>query len=114
LGVVCADTQAEAERLLSSARLFRQRIRSGYLGPIPTPEDALRELGEARDPAPFATSGEWPRYIAGTPDLVCARLTNMADELRVDELMVVTIVHDHQARMRSYELLAEAFGLIPR
>jgi hypothetical protein len=38
----------------------------------------------------------------------------MADELRVQELMVVTIVHDHSARMRSYELLADAFELRPR
>jgi hypothetical protein len=38
----------------------------------------------------------------------------MASELHVDELMVVTVVHDHQARMRSYQLLAEAFGLTPR
>jgi alkanesulfonate monooxygenase SsuD/methylene tetrahydromethanopterin reductase-like flavin-dependent oxidoreductase (luciferase family) len=50
----------------------------------------------------------------GTPDKVRDQITIMADELRVDEVMVVTIVHDHQARMRSYELLAEAFELTPR
>jgi hypothetical protein len=35
----------------------------------------------------------------------------MAEALGLDELMIVTIVHEHAARMRSYELLAEAFGL---
>jgi hypothetical protein len=38
----------------------------------------------------------------------------MASVLHVEELMVVTIVHDHRARMRSYELLAEAFHLTAR
>jgi hypothetical protein len=38
----------------------------------------------------------------------------MASVLRVEELMVVTIVHDHRARMHSYELLAEAFNLTAR
>jgi hypothetical protein len=34
--------------------------------------------------------------------------------LHLDEVMVVTIVHDHQARLRSHELLAKAFSLQPR
>jgi hypothetical protein len=38
----------------------------------------------------------------------------MASVLHIDEVMVVTVVHDHRARMRSYELLAEAFNLAPR
>jgi hypothetical protein len=38
----------------------------------------------------------------------------MASQLHVEELMIVTIVHDHRARMRSYELLAKAFDLKPR
>ena len=41
LGVVCADSDAEAERLLLSARLFRRRIRQGDVRPIPTVEDRL-------------------------------------------------------------------------
>lgn len=113
LGVVCADTQAEAERLLMSARLFRRRIRQGDVRPIPTPEEAIAELGA--EPRPVASElGEWPRYVVGASDKVRDRLIDMASVLRVDELMVVTVVHDHRARMRSYELLAEAFNLTPR
>jgi luciferase family oxidoreductase group 1 len=113
LGVVCAETQAEAERLLMSARLFRRRIRQGDVRPIPTPEEAIEELGS--EPRPVASEfGEWPRYVVGTPDQVRDRLIDMASVLHVDELMVVTVVHDHRARMRSYELLAEAFNLTPR
>jgi alkanesulfonate monooxygenase SsuD/methylene tetrahydromethanopterin reductase-like flavin-dependent oxidoreductase (luciferase family) len=54
---------------------------------------------------------DFPRYVVGTPDKVRDQLILIADELRVQELMVVTIVHDHAARMRSYELLAQAFTL---
>jgi luciferase family oxidoreductase group 1 len=113
LGAICADTEAEALRLLSSARLFRNRIRRGEIGPIPTPEEAIAELGPAREP-PMAGDGEWPRYIVGDPEQVRSQLVDMASVLHVDELMIVTICHDHHARMRSYELLAQAFGLRPR
>lgn len=112
-GVICADTDAEAERLLASARLFRRRIRQGDVRPIPTPEEAIAELGPASGPQPNEL-GDWPRYFAGAPDKVRDRLIDMASVLHIEELMVVTIVHDHRARMRSYQLLAEAFNLTPR
>lgn len=112
-GVICAETDAEAERLLTSARLFRRRIRQGDVRPIPTPEEAIAEL-RASPGAPSAEPGDWPRYFTGTPERVRDQLIDMAGVLRVDELMIVTVVHDHRARMRSYELLAEAFNLAPR
>jgi luciferase family oxidoreductase group 1 len=113
LGVICADTDEEAERLASSARLFRRRVRQGDVRPIPTPEEALAELG-LRAAEPVTDTGEWPRYVMGSPDRVRTQLIDMASQLAIDELMIVTIVHDHRARLRSYELLAEAFDLHPR
>lgn len=113
LGAICAESDAEAARLLTSARLFRRRIRQGIVAPIPTPEEAIAELGTAPE-LPPASGDEWPRYFAGAPETVRDRLIDMASVLNADELMVVTIVHDHTARMRSYELLAEAFGLTSR
>jgi alkanesulfonate monooxygenase SsuD/methylene tetrahydromethanopterin reductase-like flavin-dependent oxidoreductase (luciferase family) len=58
-------------------------------------------------------TGEWPRSIVGTPGHVRDTLVDIASVLHIDELMLVTVVHDHQARMRSHELLAEAFDLQP-
>jgi luciferase family oxidoreductase group 1 len=114
LTVICAETDNEAERLASSARLFRRRVRQGDArGAIPTPEEALAELGP-RVSEPANEAGEWPRYVTGGPERVRSQLIDMASQLAVDELMVVTIVHDHRARLRSYELLAEAFNLPPR
>ena len=111
--MICADTDEEAERLAGSARLFRRRIRQGDVRAIPTPEEALAEMGRAISEAAPET-GEFPRYIIGAPDRVRTQLIDMGSQLGVDEMMIVTIVHDHRARMHSYELLAEAFELARR
>jgi len=55
--------------------------------------------------------GEFPRYVVGTPAKVRRELEAMAGELGIRELVVNTIVWDDSARLRSYGLLAEAFGL---
>jgi luciferase family oxidoreductase group 1 len=112
LGAICAETDEEAEYLLGSARLFRRRIRMGDIRPIPTPEEALSELGPVREVT--ATEAEWPRYLVGSPETLRTKLIDMASVLHLEELMIVTIVHDHRARLRSHELLAEAFDLKPR
>jgi luciferase family oxidoreductase group 1 len=113
VGAICADSDAEAERLLTSARLFRRRVRQGDLRPIPSPEEAMRELGP-RAEGQILETGEWPRYFVGIAERVRDEMIDMASAVRADELMVVTIVHDHRARMRSYELLADAFKLARR
>ncbi|MBV8454674.1 MAG: LLM class flavin-dependent oxidoreductase [Deltaproteobacteria bacterium] len=124
VSALCADTDEEAERLISSARLFRRRIRRGELGVIPTPEEAARELGISPATLPgqsfepsFAgesEGSEFPRYAAGTPDKVRDQLIDMASVLHADELMIVTVMHGHHERKYSYKLMADAFGLKPR
>ncbi len=115
IGVICAETEAEAEWLASSSRLLFRRIRQGNTATVASPEDAIAELAMIPDSVFaqwFPESGEWPRYLVGTPDKVGRKLSAMAEALGIDEIMVVTIIHDHAARVRSYELLAEAFGLM--
>jgi alkanesulfonate monooxygenase SsuD/methylene tetrahydromethanopterin reductase-like flavin-dependent oxidoreductase (luciferase family) len=55
--------------------------------------------------------GEWPRYFIGTPATVRDQLEQMAGELGISELIVNTITWEQRARLRSYELLANVFGL---
>ena len=113
-GVVWAETEGEAECLASSWKLLFRRIRQGQVLPVATPEQAAAELAtlpEALFSQRFPDGSEWPRYVVGTPATVRRKLTAMAEALGIDEVMVVTIVHDHAARVRSYELLAQAFGL---
>jgi luciferase family oxidoreductase group 1 len=116
IGAICAPTDAEAERMASSVRLFRRRVQRGDRGPIPTPEEALAELGPGPLPADVTRreTGEWPRAVIGTPDHVRGTLVDIASVLHIDEVMLVTVVHDHQARLRSHELLAKAFNLHAR
>jgi alkanesulfonate monooxygenase SsuD/methylene tetrahydromethanopterin reductase-like flavin-dependent oxidoreductase (luciferase family) len=109
VGVICAETQEEAEFLSSSVRLLQRRIRLGDRRPVASPGDAVRELrllGEMP-----MEEGEWPRYFVGTPSLVRGQLERMAGELGISELIVNTIVWEHAKRLRSYELLAGEFGL---
>jgi luciferase family oxidoreductase group 1 len=105
VGVVCAETEEEAEFLMASPRLLMRRIRAGDRRPVPRPEEALREL-QRQGPVPME-EGEWPRYIYGTAARVREQLAEFAAALDLDEVIAVTIVHDHAARRRSYELLAE-------
>jgi luciferase family oxidoreductase group 1 len=117
LGVICADTEAEAKRLYTSTQLHIRRIRlQGKRLPVPTPEQAIAELGSfafGADPV-VRGGGEWPRYVVGAPEQVRDELQRMATSLQVEEIMIIAVVHDYQARQRSYQLIAEAFNIASR
>src|SRR5207302_4457393 len=70
VGVICAETQEEAEFLASSVRLLQRRIRQGDRRPVASPEDAVREL-RVMGEMPME-EGEWARDVVGTPSLVRA------------------------------------------
>lgn len=107
VGVICAETEEEAEFLASSVRLLQRRIRMNDRRPVAAPEDAIRELAILGGATP--EEGEWPRYFVGTPSKVREQLEAMASALGIRELVVNTIVWDHVKRLRSYELLAGAW-----
>ncbi len=112
VGVVCADSDEAAAYIAATYRAMGRRLRLGLRGPAPTPDVALRELSQSPDPG--APEGEWPRLFVGSPGRIRADLGAMAEALGLEEIMAVTITHDHMARVRSYELLAQAFELQPR
>jgi len=104
---ICADSDEEAERLAASSRMMLSLLRQGRLIEIPPVEKALRYL-ETRTPG-----GSDRRAVIGSPDTVRAGLEEVAAEYGAEELLVLTITHDHAARRRSYELIAEAFAAQP-
>jgi luciferase family oxidoreductase group 1 len=107
--VVCADTDEKARQLERCRELALLRLYTGRYGPFPSVEEAEQFPYTARDLAIIeATRG---RTIAGTPEIVREHMEAMARVYGVDELVVVTITHDFKARVRSYELIADAFGL---
>jgi len=107
--VICADDQAEARRLAASRDLSRLRQRQGIPAPFPPPEDALNY--PYNDAERRLVEYHRRRQIVGDPGQVKAQLTSLADSYGVEEIVVLTITHDFEARKRSYSLLAEAFGL---
>jgi luciferase family oxidoreductase group 1 len=106
--VVCAETDEEAQRLASSGRMTLTLLRQGRLIPVPPPEKALRFLDQQGAPREGSPPGR--RAIVGSPAKVRARLEELADDYGAEEAMLVTITHSHDARRRSYELVAEAFA----
>lgn len=112
---ICADTDEEARRLASSSRMSFKLLRRGELIAIPSPERALRFLASDEERGePGARSGGARRAVLGAPSTVREELEQLASEYGAEEIILVTITFDHQARRRSYELLAEAFELEPR
>jgi alkanesulfonate monooxygenase SsuD/methylene tetrahydromethanopterin reductase-like flavin-dependent oxidoreductase (luciferase family) len=84
-------------------------LRRGELIPVPPPEKAVEFL--EREGRPLNGTRPGRRSIVGSPEKVRAEIETVASEYGAEEVIVVTITHDHQARRRSYELIAEAFGL---
>jgi luciferase family oxidoreductase group 1 len=106
---VCADSEEEARRLERCRELALVRLYTGRYGPFPSVEEAESFPYTARDLAIIEHARG--RTVAGTPDVVRARVEAMAQAYGVDELVIVTITHDFKARVRSYELLADTFAL---
>ena len=106
-----AETEEEAERLSWSRWGWRLMGEAGR-GGIPPPEDAL--AFEYTEPEREYIDVLKRRSIYGDPGQVRDRLLSMGERYGVDDFVVVTITYDYAKRQRSYELLAEAFGLEPR
>jgi luciferase family oxidoreductase group 1 len=116
--VLCAPTDEEARHLATSSRMTLTLLRRGELIPVPSPEKAtefLRAEGKLGGSQERSANGSLPgrRGIIGSPETVRAELEQLVSEYGAEEAIVVTITHDHGARRRSYELVAEAFGLEP-
>lgn len=110
--VVCADTTEEAKRLSASTDLWRLRQRRyGEHGAVPTPEEALAYPYSDAERLVVVDSAN--RAIVGDQARVHDQLCALSSQYGTDEIMIVTITHDHGARRHSYELLAEAFALEP-
>ncbi|MEO6045185.1 MAG: LLM class flavin-dependent oxidoreductase [Tepidiformaceae bacterium] len=108
ISATVADTAEEAERLSWSRWCWRIAGPRGSIRGIPSVEEAMAfdYTPAEREYIEFMRGNS----IHGDPATVKARITALAAEYEVDEVMVVTITHDFAARVRSYELLAEAFG----
>ena len=115
VNAVCAETDEEAARQRAVAEASYKRMERGEVGTRPSIEEAIDELGGVPDPTPATLdSDEWPRAISGSPETLDGLLTQLADRVGVDEVMIQHVVADHEVALRSHELLAEGVGIAPR
>jgi luciferase family oxidoreductase group 1 len=104
---ICAETDEEAMRLSYSFRMMMTMLFRGQSIPVPSVEKAesfLRAEGFPPEALPIGR-----RIITGTPSRVKTAIEQVAEEYQADEVLLVNIMYDHEARRRSYELIAEAF-----
>ncbi|HEX2217006.1 MAG TPA: LLM class flavin-dependent oxidoreductase [Xanthobacteraceae bacterium] len=107
--VVCADNDAEAERLASTVDLNFVRRNKGEFLPLASPEDALAYSYSPIDRERIRVNRR--RLFVGSTATVRERLTPLIEATAADELMITSMIYDHAARKRSYELMAQAFAL---
>jgi luciferase family oxidoreductase group 1 len=102
---IAAPSDEEAERLAASSRMAMTLLRQGRLIPVPPVERALRFLAQEN------VTPHRRRALLGTAATVRAGIEEVAAEYGAEEAIVVTITYEHEARRRSYELIADAFEL---
>lgn len=109
VAVIAAPTDAEAEDLASSMDLNRLLRDRGQFLPLPSVEEAKAYPYSESDRAIIARNRA--RLFVGSPATLLRTLTPLIEASEADEVMVITATYDHEARKRSYALLAEAFGM---
>ena len=109
VSAVCADTEAQAETLASSLDLMFLQLQTGRLGALPSPAEAAAYPYTPAERAQVRANQS--RRLVGDPASVQAQLNTLATQTQADEIMITTMVHDHAARVHSYELLADVFEL---
>ncbi|MFD1569266.1 MsnO8 family LLM class oxidoreductase [Halorubrum laminariae] len=116
INAVAADTDEAAARRRAPAEAVYRRMQRGNLGDqTPSVEEAIDELGGVPDPTPATLDAdEWPRSVSGSRETIASVLSQLADRIGVDEVMVQHTVPDHDAALDSHATLAEAFDLDPR
>jgi luciferase family oxidoreductase group 1 len=109
VAVLCADTDAQAERIASTIDLnFVRRSQGEYL-PLASPEEAMNYPYTPIDRERIKLNRT--RVFVGSKNTVYDRLMLLVEQTKADEVMITTMVYDHAARCRSYELLADIFEL---
>ncbi len=106
VSVFCAPTDDEADFLAGPMRLTFLKLRSGQPIQLPTPEEARDYPYSSQEQA--ALESIRAMQIVGSPDTVRRELGALLAKTRADELMLTTMMHAHDDRLRSFTLVAEA------
>ena len=105
--VACADTDEEADRLAASVDLNLTRRNKGEFLPLASPEEALAYPFSPVERARVAQNRM--KLSVGSPTTVKGKLDALIAATQADEVMITTMIYDHEARKHSYELIAPLF-----
>lgn len=106
INVIAADTDAEARRLFTTQQMSFADMMSGRRGLSKPPIDDIETYWSPREKE--LASRMLTHSVVGSPETVRQGLLDFVEKTGVDELMIVSDVYDHQDRLRSVELIAEA------
>jgi luciferase family oxidoreductase group 1 len=106
INVVAADTDAEANRLATSVQQFIKGVVTGKRDLLPPPIDTMEGVWNYFEQE--AVEQMLTYAIFGGPETVKSKMQAFIAETQVDEVMVTSHIFDHQARLRSYEIFADA------
>ncbi|MES2641702.1 MAG: LLM class flavin-dependent oxidoreductase [Myxococcota bacterium] len=109
INVFAADTDAAAARLPTSMYQQFVKLARGEPGPLAPPVDSMEGIWSPPEKA-YVTNA-LRESIVGTHDAVRRGLAAFVERTGVDEVIVTSHVHDHAARLRSFEIVAEAQGM---
>jgi luciferase family oxidoreductase group 1 len=112
LSIVCADSDAEAEELAATVDLSTTRFMRGIRDlPLPSVEEARAYRYDAQEEA--LRRLHRGRHIIGGPERVRDEVLSLVQASGADEVMIMTHIHSHELRRRSYSLVAETLGVAP-
>jgi len=103
VNIVAADTDGEARFLASSGRQSFASLRQGHPIALPPPSKEWERDPEAEPPA--GQPGSRVSFV-GAPNTIAPQVRAFVDRTQADELIVVSHIYDHRARLRSYEIAA--------
>ena len=107
LNVIAADADEEAKRLATSQHQAFLSLARGMPGQLQPPATSLEGLWTAEERA--ALEARLGGSIIGNPETVKSRLNAFLESTKADELMIHTMVYDHLARLRSYDIVADVW-----
>jgi alkanesulfonate monooxygenase SsuD/methylene tetrahydromethanopterin reductase-like flavin-dependent oxidoreductase (luciferase family) len=103
-----ADSDLEASRLFTSLEQSFVKLRRGTPGPLPPPVDSMEGRWTEIERAGVANA--FREAIVGSPGTVRRGIGEFLRRTRVDELMVTAAIFEHEARLRSFEIVAGIRG----
>jgi alkanesulfonate monooxygenase SsuD/methylene tetrahydromethanopterin reductase-like flavin-dependent oxidoreductase (luciferase family) len=105
-GCFAAETDDEARRLFTSAQQQFMNLRRGRPGPLPPPVESMDRLWTPVERA--GVERALSRAIVGSPAVVQRGIVDLVAATQADELMLTAQIFDHDARLRSFEIAADA------